>query len=526
MTAVAGWRALARLALRRDRVILPSWVLLLGAAVALVASSYAGLYDTAASRASFARGAAGNPATLALYGRIYGDSLGALTAWRVGGITPVLVAVMSFQAVVRHTRADEEAGRGELLGAGVVGRFAPLWSALVVALAANAALAAVVVLALAVSGLPLGGSAMLVLSLAGTGIAFAGVGAVTAQVVESARAANALAGAVLGLAYLVRAAGDAAGAHWLAWLSPLGWGPLSRPFAGDRAWILLLPAVLAVVAAAAAARLTLRRDHGAGLLPVRPGPARGGLHSALSLAWRLQRTALVGWTAGFALFGIALGAIASSIGDLVQDNPGVEEFLADLGGHQGVVDAYLATMTAYAGLVAGGYAIQALLRPRGEEVAGRAEPVLATAVGRIRWAGGHVAVAAAGTVVLLAAYGLAAGVAHALRTGDGAQVSRMLGAALAQVPAVWVIAGIALALYGLAPRAAAAAWGVLAAFLLLDQLGPLLDLGAWATDLDPFGHVPALPGSEVAAGPLLGLLAVAAALAAAGFVGLHRRDMQ
>jgi len=102
----------------------------------------------------------------------------------------------------------------------------------------------------------------------------------------------------------------------------------------------------------------------------------------------------------------------------------------------------------------------------------------------------------------------------------------MLGAALAQVPAVWVIAGIALALYGLAPRAAAAAWGVLAAFLLLDQLGPLLDLGAWATDLDPFGHVPALPGSEVAAGPLLGLLAVAAALAAAGFTGLHRRDMQ
>ncbi len=330
------------------------------------------------------------------------------------------------------------------------------------------------------------------------------------------------------LAYLLRATGDAAGAHWLAWLSPLGWGPLTRPFAGDRLWVLLLPLAFAAAAAGVGALLSTRRDHGSGLLPTRPGPAAAApsLRSALALAWRLQRTALLGWAAGFALFGAALGVVASSIGDLVEDSPGVEKFLAELGGNQGVVDAYLATMTAYAGLVAAAYAVQATLRPRGEEIAGRAEPVLAAAVGRVRWAGGHAAIAAAGTVVVLAAYGLAVGVAHGLRTGDlGRELPRLLGASLAQAPAAWVIAAVTVALYGIAPRAAVGAWAVLGACLLLDQLGPLLDLGAWASDIDPFGHVPALPGADVTAAPFLGLTAVAAALAAAGFAALRRRDL-
>ena len=45
---------------------------------------------------------------------------------------------MSILLVVRHTRADEETGRAELVGAGVVGRHAPLAAALVVAAIADA----------------------------------------------------------------------------------------------------------------------------------------------------------------------------------------------------------------------------------------------------------------------------------------------------------------------------------------------------------------------------------------------------
>jgi ABC-2 type transport system permease protein len=41
----------------------------------------------------------------------------------------------------------------------------------------------------------------------------------------------------------------------------------------------------------------------------------------------------------------------------------------------------------------------------------------------------------------------------------GKALGQLLGSALVQLPAVWLLAGIAVALFGLVPRLAAAAWG-------------------------------------------------------------------
>jgi ABC-2 type transport system permease protein len=523
----AGTGALVRLALRRDRVILPTWVLLLGLTAAGTASSFASVYPTAADRRDFARGLAGNGATDALYGPLFGDSVGALTAWRLGGIFAALVGLMAIQAVVRHTRADEETARAELVGAGVVGHLAPLAAALLVAFGASLATGILAALGVAATGRPAAGSLVLGAGFAAVGIAFAAVGAVAAQLPTSSRAANGLGVAGLALAYLLRATGDASGATWLSWLSPLGWSQRTQPFAGDRWWPLLLSLAFAAALGAAAVRLASGRDLGAGLLPDRPGPARAapGLRSTAALAWRLQRAPLLGWTAGFAVGGAAIGAVAGGIGDLVAGDS-AKKLLTELGGEKGIVDAYISTSLGVFGLIAAAYAVQAVLRLRGEETSGRAEPVLATPVGRMAWAAGHVAIAAAGVVVVLAAAGLAAGLAHGLRTGAlGTQLPRVLAAALARVPAAWVIAGVALALYGLAPRAASASWGALALCLLLGELGPVLDLSDTVIGISPFAHVPKLPGGAVTAGPLLALAAIAAALGAAGLAGLRRRDL-
>jgi ABC-2 type transport system permease protein len=43
-------------------------------------------------------------------------------------------------------------------------------------------------------------------------------------------------------------------------------------------------------------------------------------------------------------------------------------------------------------------------------------------------------------------------------------------------------------------------------------------------DLSPFQHVPHMPVEDFAAGPILALTAIAAALVAAGMVGFRRRD--
>jgi ABC-2 type transport system permease protein len=94
-----------------------------------------------------------------------------------------------------------------------------------------------------------------------------------------------------------------------------------------------------------------------------------------------------------------------------------------------------------------------------------------------------------------------------------------------QLPAVWVIGGLAVLLHGVLPRGAAAAWAVAGAVLLIGWVGPALDVPQAVLDLSPFGHLPKLPGGSMEWGPVVVLLGLAGVFTAAGLTGLRRRDM-
>jgi ABC-2 type transport system permease protein len=178
------------------------------------------------------------------------------------------------------------------------------------------------------------------------------------------------------------------------------------------------------------------------------------------------------------------------------------------------------------GLVAAAYAVQATLKLRSEEESLRTDLVLATSVGRMGWAASHLAFAALGSAIILSAVGMATGLAYGLSASDVAQyLPRGLAAAIVQLPAVWVVASIAVALFGIVPRFAGVTWGILVGFLFLGEVGAMLQLSQWMLDLSPFTHVPKVLIGETAAPPLLGLLAVAIALTTVGLVGLRRRDI-
>jgi ABC-2 type transport system permease protein len=529
-TALAGTGALVRLALRRDRVMLPVWTVVFLLTVVGTGAATVGVYPTAESRVTAANSFNSSGALVAFYGRIYDSaSLGAIAVWKLVALGAALVAVLGAIVVVRHSRAEEEAGRLELLGATVVGRYAGLTAALLVAVGANVVIGVLAALGLIASGLPAAGSFAFGLCWAGAGIAFAATAAVTAQLTESTRAATGLAMAVLGLAYLLRAAGDAAsatGPQWLHWLSPIGWTQQIRPYAGDRWWAGVFPLVYAAAAVLAAYALVARRDLGAGLLAARSGPASGGrwLGSPLALAWRLHRGTLLAWAGGFVLGGALFGSLASNLSGLV-DTPNARDLITRLGGVKGLSDAFLATELGVAGVVASAFGVQAALRLRTEETGLRAEPLLATGVSRVRWAASHLALALGGSALLLVLAGLAGGAVHAERTRDAGQLGRVLAAALAQVPAAWVLTGVTLAAFGLVPRLAVAGWAALVVFLLLGELGPVLRLPQPLMDLSPYAHSPRLPGAHLDAAPLLWLLAVTAALVATGLAAFRRRDL-
>jgi ABC-2 type transport system permease protein len=330
---------------------------------------------------------------------------------------------------------------------------------------------------------------------------------------------------VLGAAFVLRAIGDI-GDGTVSWFSPIGWVQKTRPFAGERWWPLLVPAVFAVAAVAVAHALSDRRDLGAGLVPPRPGPPRAarGLGRPLGLALRLQRGSLIGWSCGVFLTGLAYGWVADDVEDFVADNEALQDLITGYGGAS-LTDSYLSQSLLVVALLGAGYTVQSVLRLRGEESGLRAEPVLAAPVSRGRWVASHLTVALAGSVVMLIAAGLGTGLAYGITSGDMGQVPRLIGAALAYAPALWLLAGLAIMLFGVVPRGAVAAWAALIACFVIGLLGQALDLPGWARDISPFEHVPHLPAADLSlAAPAL-LAALAAALTAVGLAGFRRRDV-
>ncbi|WTW92285.1 ABC transporter permease [Streptomycetaceae bacterium NBC_01309] len=536
MRDYTGTGALLRLAFRLDRVRATAWIAGLALFTAASAASSKNTYGSASERESLAESVDGNPAMLALGGRAFDlGSIGGVTAFQLVATMATVIGLMSVLLVVRHTRAEEEAGRVDLVGSAVVGRKAWPTAALLAVAAVNAVVALLSALALMSAGLPAAGSFAYAVGCAATGVLFGAVAAAAAQLAANTRTATGIAATVLGLAYLLRAAGDAAAGaaddflSWLTWVSPVGWAEMMRPYAGERWWVLLLFAAATATLVATTGVLLDRRDIGGGILRPKLGPAAAApaLRSPLALAWRLQRGSLLAWSLGFFVVGIAFGGVAEGMIGVAEDNPDVEEMLRDFGGSGAIVDVFLGVITSLIAVTAGAYAVQSALRLRSEETAHRAVPLLSAPVHRLRWAASHLTVAAVGSAVVLASAGLGIGLSHGLRSSDiGGEVPRALGAALAYLPAVWTLIGLSALLFGVLPNLTTAVWGVLAVVLVVHQFGDLLKLDQAVQNLSPFSHVPTLPAADFEAVPLLLLLVLAAVLTAGGLAGFRRRDVR
>jgi ABC-2 type transport system permease protein len=527
VSRLTGTGALVRLVLRRDRVRLPVWVL---AQVALTGSSafaVQGFYDTVEKRAGYAASVGSSGASIAMSGPpVALDELGGITVFEVNLTATVMVALMALFLVVRHTRTDEEAGRTELLRAGVMGRQADLAAVGIVVATASLVVGLLTSVLFLAAGLPASGSLLYGGVVAAVGLFFTGVGLVAAQLAEHGRAAVGMGLAVLGGAFVLRAAGDVSGS-WLTWASPLGWGQGARPFGDERVWPLALPVLAALALAALAGWLTTRRDIGGGLVPARPGSPVAGplLGGPFGLAARLQRTAVLGWCAGMGLLGIAFGSLGRDVEGMVEGNDELAEVFAATSGGASIVDAFFSMVLMIAALIASGFTVSSALRLRSEETALRAEPLLATPVSRRRWALGTLAVTVAGTALVLASTGLGAGLAFAVADADPGHVTALLGATLAYLPAALLLGAVGVLLVGWAPAASGAAWGLLAACVVIGWLGELLQLPAAVMDASPYVRTPQLPAADWSWAPVVVITLLALVAAAAGLAGLRRRDL-
>ncbi len=527
--SLAGLGAMARLILRRNRVRLAVWFVVLVGMYQYVVSYYREMFPDQAALDDFAA-LSNTPGIKALTGLSPAANTMGGAVWTKGWMTVVLaLAIGVVFLVTRNGRADEELGRTELLRSRMLGVHAYSVASWMV----NGLLCVAIGLGLALvsigggldpEGTGIAGSLILGASVTGIGLVGLGVGAVAGQVSSTSRGANSLGATVIVVCYVLRMVGDL-GSGALTWASPIGWGQQMQPYAGNRWWPFALLVGFAAALLVLAAWLESRRDLGAGLVAEKRGrPAAPKRYaSPLGLALRLQRNPIIGWTIAVVLAGALFGSVIEAMTDLIDDaSGGVDDLLRGEG-----VTALLSLLVSMIALVTVVFALQTTVSLRADEASGMIEPQLAGAISRWRWALQRLTIPAAWSAVLLLVGGYLLGSVYGSSIGDSSQGGRLALAALAYWPAVMVFVGLAVALWGFVPRLAVPiAWGVMAAMWFLTILGEVFGLPQWFLDAMPLRATPYLPLEPMSWTPLVVLTLVAAGLTWAGLDRFARRDIQ
>ncbi|MFL1378323.1 MULTISPECIES: ABC transporter permease [unclassified Nocardiopsis] len=529
MNALTGTGTLIRFILRRDRVRLSVWTAALVGTVALTLPALDEAFSTDAQRQARAA-LMETPTGIVFGGPGYGLDDYTLGPMMVNEMTMSLLialAVMSVLHVVRHTRAEEESGRSELLRAGVLGSGAQMAAALLTVSLLNLVIGGATGAIMAGYGLEAADSLGYGLGLGLAGICFGAIAAACAQLTEHARAASGLAFLAVGVLFLSRVVGDLAeqGGNAASWVSPFSWVQQTRVFDDPRWWPLALYPLVTAVLFAVTHVLAGRRDLGAGLFPPRPGPAGAGalLNGVFALHLRQQLGAIIAWGVAVFLFGVSFGTLATAVDDMLAENPEMAAVLGDAA--DDLTAGFLAVMATYAVMAASAYAILSVLRVRTEEGAGRAEVVLATAVGRVRWFGAALAVTVLSVSLIVVLGGLGIGVGAVSATGDSAWIGDLLGSALSQLPAALAFAALTALVVGAAPRLLPVVWLWLGYSLFATMLGALLGMPDWSLDLSAFGMLPLPPVEDFDPAPTAAVTAAALVGFALALAGFRRRDL-
>lgn len=531
---------LLRQRIRRDRVTVTIWVASTGFLALVSAIGVAREYGTDADREAIMRLAVANPTILLLRGLPQGAALDQFIFFQIFTYLALMAGLMSTFLAVRHSRAEEESGRAELIASTPAARLTPTTATLVHGVLANLALAALVGLAFIAAGLDATGSLLTGAAAGACGIAFLGVGLLAAQFFRSPRAANSVSVTMVLGSFLLRGIGDALGtpaadglhmaSAWPSWLSPIGWGQHVDAYGANTPLPLLLQLALAVATVGAVYGLQARRDSGASLLVERPGrlTARRTLGTGLGLAWRLQWPSVIGWAIGGAACGLFAGSLSSLVRQAAESTPALGDTLTAMAGAGSSLDqALIGVMFSIAGVLAAAAAIQAVIRLRQEEAGGTAELLLASPLSRVRWFGDYLLVGAAAIfAVLLSAAVVGAGAVLATAS-DATLIGDVLGAALAQLPAALVFLGVLALVFTLAPALTAGlGWGILGLTFFVGVFGPLLGLPESVIKTSPFANTPLPFGDDVDWTGGVVMVAVSALTIGAALALMRRRELR
>ncbi|MCL1823095.1 MAG: hypothetical protein FWG44_02730 [Oscillospiraceae bacterium] len=541
---------LVKFILRRERIISTVWILIIVLFSMVLAPGINTMFPDIETRNNFAA-TLENPIMIAMMGPVYGVgdyTAGAMYSGMMLLWIMMTAGIMNIFLVVRHTRADEEKGRAEVVRSLPTGRLANLNAAIISAVIINAVMAVLLGLGLAATGvesMDLGGSMLYGVLTGLAGLVFAAVAALFSQLSSYKGGATGLSFLTLGVFYMVRAAGDAQMPinNALSCISPLGLAQRSEVYVQNYIYpVFILIAIIAVIIIIAF-KLNSIRDIDQGFIPAKPGrkEAKKSLLSSFGLSVRLLKTSIIVWFIVMFALGASYGSILGEIDEFVGDSP---EYLTVIGIPEEIVEkmtdadkkeiiskyfgVFITSMMTLVGLIP---VIIAAMKPRNEEKDNRAEHILARGISRTKYLFGYVLIAYISSIIMQCAtavglYLSASSVAGEAGIPESFMLGSLLKSYLSYLPAMWVILGFTILVIGLLPKASGMIWGYYGFVCFMSFIGGFPDLlPAWVAKISPMSYIAKVPLDDINFTNLALLTGLAAVLTALGFFHYRKRDL-
>jgi len=528
---MTNWARLLLLILKRDRLSLPVWILAVTAFCVVFVPAIpqvAGTPEEIAVLQEMMK----NPALIGMCGIAYGETytIGIMYTQMMMVFSSILVAVMNILLVIRHTRADEDEGRLEVIRALPTGRLSNLAAVTVLMVGVNLVVGLLTGFGMAsfsIETVDLAGSLVYAAALAGCGLVFAGLTMIVVQLVWSARAATGLALGLMGFFYILRAYGDIS-SETASRISPLGLVERTLPYYENHWWPVFVLVGTGVVLMGVGFALNRARDLGAGLLPPlhrQRAHAPALLSGEWGLAWRLTRATIIAWGVTVFVLAAMYGTVMGQMESFLDSSPLYQQMMGIGADTVDVVGPVVSMLMLIMALIGAIPVLVVAYKLASEERRGRLDYVLGKSVSRDRLFAGYALLVVAVAVVMQALSVLGFWPVAASVMDDPMDISLVAKVAFNYLAPMIALGGLGFLLVGWAKKLTWIGWAYLVASFLVVYMGGMLNVPRWAERLVPFGMVNRWPTEAFSWWPWISLVVAGVLLAVLGAVGFRRRDV-
>jgi ABC-2 type transport system permease protein len=520
-----GTGKLIRFYLRQGWITRSIWLIIPALLVISAMASYGSMFATQQELNAFVDSNILNPVVAAIHGFILSKDIPGIVVWNIKTISLIVIAIFNILAASKIIRGEEESFRADLLEAGMVGRQSLFAASLIISYVTNSLMGILLFLTMLMFGLPVGGSLAISLLIIVGGCLFASIGAFTSQLASARRTASSLGIGLMGVFYLLSFMNNLSADNNLSsYFTPFRWFFIVRPFAGNHLAFLLIAVCLVAVIAGLALYLASKRDVGAGVIHPKTGRGKAspGFNNVFALSWRMHKGLLIEWTLALGVFALGIGSADPLVSKMLSDVPKLASWMQLFGEPE---EAFLSLMVYVLCLFVSAYGILTVQKMHSEETDWHIETILSTPVKRSKWMLSHVLFSIMGSAFILLVIGLCIAVGSRLGGGSTGTFGGTILMAIAKLPAVLIMAGIATLLFGFVPKlSVGVSWAIYSLFILIQLLWEMALIPDIVFLISPFGQV--YPTQPLTAATFMLLLLIACALYGAGLLLFKRRDIQ